>query len=118
MEILNLIQCLNLGGMEKSAYTLICETQRKGIDWQIQSVTPAGEGKQIFTNLDIPIDDSSYKGKFGYQSHFELREKIKKFTGDIILVTGPTLTGCLSIRGNRQKKILAIHFCHRYNNPN
>lgn len=118
MKVLNLIQCLNLGGMEKAAYTLASETHGKGINWQIQSVTPAGDGKNLFTSLNIPVEDNSYNGKLGYKSHFSLRKKVKLFAGDIILVTGPTLTGCLSIKGNPQKKILGIHFCHRYGNQN
>lgn len=118
MKILNLIQCLNLGGMEKATYTLVNNTQGKGIDWQIQSVTPAGLGKNLFLNLKIPVEDNSYEGKFGYKSHFTLKQKVSKFIGDIILVTGPTLTGCLSLKGNKHKKVLAIHFCHKYDDQN
>ncbi|KAF3884587.1 MULTISPECIES: glycosyltransferase family 4 protein [Nostocales] len=118
MKILNLIQCLNLGGMEKSAYILVNETQNRGMKWEIQSVTPAGSGKQIFVDLNIPVNDNSYEGTFGYKSHLSLKRKVQCFSGDIILVTGPTLTGCLSIKGNKHKKILGIHFCHKYNNPN
>ncbi|BAY97608.1 glycosyl transferase [Tolypothrix tenuis PCC 7101] len=118
MKILNLIQCLNLGGMEKATYNLVYETQTKGVDWQIQSITPAGDGKNLFTSLGIIVEDNSYNGKLGYKSHFSLRKKIKKFTGDIILVTGPTLTGCWGIKDNQQKKILAIHYCHKYGNQN
>lgn len=118
MKILNLIQCLNLGGMEKAAYTLMSETQGKGINWQVQSVTPSGLGKQLITSLNIPVVDNSYNGKFGYQSHLALKQKIKQFSGDIILVTGSTLTGCLSIKGNSHKKILGIHFCHKFGNQN
>lgn len=118
MKVLNLIQCLNLGGMEKAAYNLASETQNKDIQWQIQSVTPSGDGKNLFTSLNIPVEDNPYNGKFGYKSHLSLKRKIQRFSGDIILVTGPTLTGCLSIKGNQRKKILGIHFCHKYNNPN
>lgn len=117
MKILNLIQCLNLGGMEKATYNLINKTHNS-INWYIQSITPAGDGKNLFTSLGIPVDDNPYNGKLGYKSHLSLRKKVQKFTGDIILVTGPTLTGCLSIKGKTQKKILAIHFCHKYVNQN
>ncbi len=117
MKILNLIQCLNLGGMEKATYNLISETYGN-IDWHIQSITPAGDGKNLFTSLNIPINDNHYNGKLGYKSHFSLRKKVQKFSGDIILVTGPTLSGCLSIKGKKEKKILAIHFCHKYGNQN
>jgi L-malate glycosyltransferase len=117
MKILNLIQCLNLGGMEKATYNLISETY-KNIDWYIQSITPAGDGKSLFANLNIPVEDNSYNGKLGYKSHFLLRQKVHKFSGNIILVTGPTLTGCLSIKGKKERKILAIHFCHKYGNQN
>ncbi|GJD16228.1 hypothetical protein RIVM261_011840 [Rivularia sp. IAM M-261] len=117
MKILNLIQCLNLGGMEKATYNLITQTH-DDINWHIQSVTPAGDGRTLFTNLNIPVEDNTYNGKLGYKSHFSLRKKVQKFTGDIILVTGPTLTGCLSVKAKTEKKILAIHFCHKYGNQN
>lgn len=114
MKILNLIQCLNLGGMEQASYILMKETQGKFIDWQVQSVTPFGIGKEIISSLNIPINDNPYEGKFGYKSHFSLRKKINNFSGDIILVTGPTLTACLSVKSHPScKKVLAVHFCHK-----
>ena len=112
MKILNLIQCLNLGGMEQSSYILMKETQGKDIDWQVQSITPAGVGKEIISSLNIPVFDNLYKGKFGYKSHLSLKNKINNFSGDLILVTGPTLTGCFSLKSHPCKKVLAIHFCH------
>jgi L-malate glycosyltransferase len=112
MKILNLIQCLNLGGMEQSSYLLMQETQGRDINWQVQSVTPAGSGQDILKSLNIPVQDNPYQGKFGYKSHLALRKKINSFSGDIILVTGPTLTGCLSLQNNSCKKVLGIHFCH------
>lgn len=114
MEILNLIQCLNLGGMEQSSYILMKNTQGQGIYWQVQSITPAGVGKEILTNTNIPVFDNPYKGKFGYKSHLSLRDKVSNFSGDIILVTGATLTGCLSVKFVPCKKVLAIHFCHKF----
>jgi glycosyltransferase involved in cell wall biosynthesis len=113
MKILNLIQCLNLGGMEQASYILMQETHKKNIDWQIQSVTPAGVGKEIIAKSEISISDNSYDGKFGYKSHLALRKKISNFSGDIILVTGPTLTGCWSVKSHPCKKVLSIHFCHK-----
>lgn len=112
MKILNLIQCLNLGGMEQSLYILTKESQGKTISWYVQSITPAGVGREILTNLNIPVSDNSYEGKFGYKSYLELRKKVNNFSGDLILVNGPTLIGCLSIKSHPCKKILAIHFCH------
>ncbi len=112
MKILNLIQCLNLGGMEQSSYILMEGTQSRGIDWQVQSVTPAGVGREIISSHKIPISDNLYEGIFGYKSYCSLNSKISKFSGDIILVTGPTLISCLSVRSHSAKKILSIHFCH------
>jgi glycosyltransferase involved in cell wall biosynthesis len=112
LKVLNLIQCLNLGGMEQSSYLLMKETQGRDISWQVQSLTPAGAGREILQGLNIPEQDNPYEGKFGYKSHLSLKGKIKSFSGDIILVTGPTLTGCLSLKSNPHKKILGIHFCH------
>lgn len=113
MKILNLIQCLNLGGMEQASYTLMKETQGQGINWCVQSITPAGIGKEILVDVNIPVFDNSYEGKFGYKSFFSLRNKVRNFSGDLILVTGPTLTGCLSVKTNPCKKVMAIHFCHK-----
>ncbi|MFN6572152.1 glycosyltransferase family 4 protein [Dendronalium sp. ChiSLP03b] len=114
MKILNLIQCLNLGGMEQASYILIEETQGKVIDWQVQSVTPVGMGKDILSSLNIPIYDNPYEGKFGYKSHLSLKKKVNNFSGDIILVTGPTLTSCMSVKSHPcTKKVLSIHFCHK-----
>ncbi|RUT04628.1 hypothetical protein DSM106972_041970 [Dulcicalothrix desertica PCC 7102] len=112
MKILNLMQCLNLGGMEQSAYILMRETHEKMITWQVQSITPGGVGKKIAANLNIPAKDNLYIGKFGWRSYFELKRKILEFIGDIILVTGPSLTSCLAIKGSSYKKVLGIHFCH------
>jgi L-malate glycosyltransferase len=112
MKILNLIQCLNLGGMEQASCILMKETQNQGIDWQVQSITPVGVGKELIKDFDIPVSDHPYQGKFGYKSHLSLKKKVQNFCGDIILVTGPTLTSCLSVKSHPCKKVLAIHFCH------
>jgi glycosyltransferase involved in cell wall biosynthesis len=118
MKILNLIQCLNLGGMEQASYLLMKETQRRGITWQVQSITPSGSGKEIVEGLGIPVADNPYVGKFGYKSHLSLKRKVRHFSSDLILVTGPTLTGCLSVRSSSCKKILGVHFCHQTGLPN
>ncbi|WP_341524652.1 glycosyltransferase family 4 protein [Nostoc sp. UHCC 0302] len=99
--------------MEQASYILMRETQNKSIDWQVQSVTSAGEGKEILAEINIPVFDNLYEGKFGYKSHLDLKKKVKNFSADIILVTGPTLTGCMSVKSHPCKKVLAIHFCHK-----
>lgn len=112
MKLLNLIQCLNLGGMEQSAYSLIRSTHGREIDWIVQSVTPAGEGIEKIDDMDVLVKDNKYIGLFGWRSHLALKEKVNSFTGDIILVTGPTLTSCAAIKNHRSKKILGVHFVH------
>jgi len=113
MYVLNLMQCLNLGGMEQAAYLLMKATHAQSIHWQVQSVTPAGVGQAILHQATIPVDDHPYEGKFGYKSYASLKQKLAAFAGDLILVTGPTLTGCRAVHSHPAKKVLGVHFCHR-----
>ena len=112
IKILNFIQCLNLGGMEQSAYSLIESTQGQTVDWTVQSVTPVGEGLDKLTKFQVPVKGSPYIGRFGWRSHALLKKDVDSFDGDIILITGPTLTSCAAVKRHRAKKVLGVHFVH------
>ncbi|NJM99755.1 MAG: glycosyltransferase family 4 protein, partial [Phormidesmis sp. RL_2_1] len=98
--------------MEQCAYALMEATHGQTIDWTVQSVTPVGEGIERLSRIKVASEGNEYIGRFGWRSHPLLKKNIAKFEGDIILLTGPTLTSCAAVKHHQSKKILGIHFVH------
>lgn len=99
--------------MEQNNKLRIAGLQKQGIEIETYSITPAGDGRKLFEDLGITVEDNDYSGKFGWRTHRKLSEKLKHVTGDAMLVTGPTLTGCLAARNVKcRTRHLAVDYHH------
>lgn len=115
MNILNIMQCSNLGGMEQSSIELMRQLKNKGHSISVISVHPFGLLEDQLHELKIAAIDCHYRGPYGLFSHFQLRSKIDKHkdAGPIIM-TGPTLSGILALTPKRNfPRILMCHFHHQ-----
>src|SRR5271167_1193514 len=62
------LQCTNLGGMEKVAYSLFEQLQSRGFRLKIASARIWGPGKPRVLQIDPEAQAFNYRGKFGWRS--------------------------------------------------
>src|SRR5450756_493699 len=62
------LQCSNLGGMEKVAYSLFEQLQERGVQFRITSARTWGLGRSRILKVDPQAVTFVYRGKFGWRS--------------------------------------------------
>jgi len=113
LQILNLMQCTNLGGMEQSLYLLMRSLKGRGFDFQVVALHPLGPGKEILEAIGVPAIGCPYEGKFGLLSQHFYRRQVARHRPDLVLVTGASLGSCWASRCfSKTPKVLAVHFHH------
>lgn len=112
MNILNIIQCVNLGGMERSNLLMMKYYKEQGHEVTVVSLHPPGPGKPLYEEAGIPVIGCEYRGKFGLLSHHKLRKIVKSRPADVIFVTGASISSCLAARLHRVPRILCVHYHH------
>ena len=112
-RVLHLMQCMYLGGTEQTAYALMRGLHGPDYRFEIVSMHPPGEGAEFMTRLGIPVRGQEYRGRFGWRSHGELRRTIGCLPCDLVLVTGPTLSGAMAVRhALSRRRVLSVHYHH------
>lgn len=113
MNILNIIQCANLGGMERSNLLSLRALQVRGHSFNMLSLNPIGALSPLLKDANISAIGLEYSGWFGVGSFFDMRKRFFDSHYDAILMTGHNLTATLALMGHPAKrKILAIHYHH------
>lgn len=108
-----LIQCSNLGGMERSTLEEMIELKRMGLNVFLFSITPMGQLKKVLEEEHIPYCDNEYKGPFGLLSLPSLWLKIFRLSPGIIVAVGHNLSLFLALFLQRHKTpLLSIHYHH------
>ena len=113
MKILHLMQCTNLGGMEQTTLERIRGLKSMGHDCRVLSLNPLGPLKSLLEEHSIPAEGLSYRGRGGWRSFGELRQKLKTISADALLMTGHNLGATLALGDlARDRRVLSIHFHH------
>jgi glycosyltransferase involved in cell wall biosynthesis len=112
-SVLHLMQCTHLGGTEQTLYALMRGLHGRGYAFTIASMHPPGRGADLMRDAGIPVLGHEYRGKFGWRTHRSLRRTVAGTDADLLLVSGPTLSGCLAARAGRtDRRILTVHYHH------
>lgn len=115
MLIANIIQCTNLGGMEKASLRLMVGLQRHGHICRLLSLNPLGNLEPLLHENDIQAVGLNYRGPSGFLSLREYRKALSSelAASDAVIMTGHNLMAMIGLgsfcRGHR---VLAIHFHH------
>lgn len=119
MNILNLIQCANLGGMEQASLRLMRGLQARGHDVRLLSLNPIGRLGPLLSAARIPHDGLPYAGWGGWRILRRLRRELKRNSAEALLMTGHHLAA-MSALGDiaKGRRVLAIHFHHTGVKPN
>lgn len=115
IQILKVLQCSNLGGMEQVAYSLLRDmTRDNSFRFRIATPRPFGKGETILRTVDPLCRDHEYKGKFGWRTFTSFRRQIRKLADESkhIWITGTCACSLAAVRDLPQKKVLGHHFHH------
>jgi glycosyltransferase involved in cell wall biosynthesis len=108
------LQCTNLGGMERVAYSLFDRLAARGFDLRIATPRPWGLGEPLVKRVDAGAEAFDYRGKFGWRSfrHFHQRTKVVGENCDCLWVIG-TCASCLAAaRMTGRPALLSHHYAH------
>lgn len=113
MKILHLMQCTNLGGMEQTTLERIRGLKNMGHDCRVLSLNPLGPLQSLLEEYSIPAEGLSYRGRGGWRSFRELRQKLKTISADALLMTGHNLGATLALGDLAPgRRVMSIHFHH------
>lgn len=113
MKIVNVMQCTNLGGMERASFLQMRGLKARGHAVEAISLNPLGPLAPMLAEAGIPAVGLEYLGKAGWRSHGKVRAQLKSSGGDILLMTGHHFLTTMAIRSAKaRRKILSIHFHH------
>ncbi|WP_412851400.1 glycosyltransferase [Ectothiorhodospira shaposhnikovii] len=113
MDILNIIQCTNLGGMEQSNLLLLRGLKIRGHSIRLVSLNPLGGLSPRLEEEGIPSLGLEYRGRFGWQSMPAMRRAFSTPPPDAVLMTGHNITAMLVLaRLMPIRRVLAIHYHH------
>jgi glycosyltransferase involved in cell wall biosynthesis len=115
MTVSHLIQCTNLGGMEKAACVLMeALAQDQGTGFAITTPRPFGACEQRLKALDPDARAHAYKGKFGWRSQREFAASVqqKHTPGSPIMITGTDVACLRAIQQLEGSRVLAHHYHH------
>lgn len=113
MEILNVIQCANLGGMEQSSLRLMRSMQALGVQSQLLSLHPVGNLAPLLDDAGIAHAGLRYRGPAGMGIIGDLARELQHRRVDRVVMTGPHLAALLAFRlAKLRGSFMAVHFHH------
>jgi glycosyltransferase involved in cell wall biosynthesis len=113
MRLLNIIQCTNLGGMEKSNLLLLKSLMQRGHEVELISLAPLGPQVPLLEAAGIPTTSMDYSGFLGWRSLKAMRRAFRERRADAILMTGHNLAATLCLVGiPAKRKVQSIHYHH------
>jgi len=113
MRIFNIVQCANLGGMEKANLELMAGLRDRGHEIEMLSLNPIAGLKPLLEQRAIPARGLAYRGRGGWRSLPELRRNLARVQSDALIMTGHNLLAMLALgEVCRRRRLLLIHFHH------
>ena len=113
MDVLHVIQCTNLGGMEHSALLMMRKLAQRGHKWRLVSLNPIGGLRPLLERLGVRYVGLNYRGWGGWLSLTQMYRAFRAEPADAILMTGHNVGAMLAVGGLcRGHRILFIHYPH------
>jgi len=113
VRIFNIIQCANLGGMEKANLELLSGLKARGHEIELLSLNPIAGLKPLLDERAIPAQGLAYRGRAGWRSLPQLRRYLAKVRSDAVIMTGHNLLAMLALGDLcRNRRVLMMHFHH------
>lgn len=113
MRILHIIQCTNLGGMERVALSITKGLQQRGHRCRWVSLNPIGGLGPLLKDAEIPCVGLRYRGPWGALGVPQMRRAFRSEPYGAVIMTGPNLSAMLALGGCvGEPRILAVHYHH------
>ena len=113
MQILNIMQCTNLGGMEQASFLTMRALASRGHRCRVLSLNPVGKLGAALEREGIDVSGMEYRGRGGWRSYPEIRRRVTRESTDRILMTGHSLGAMLALDPKgRERRVLTMHFHH------
>lgn len=118
MDIINLIQCTDLGGTERASVQLMNGLKRQGHSCRVISLNPLGRLSPILRDQDIPASGMAYRGPGGIFSVPSLYSRLRKEHCDAMIMTGHNFLAMMALGDvGKTNRILAVHHHHMGEKP-
>lgn len=114
VQLLHIMQCANLGGMEQRTLELMSSLQALGCSNRLVSLNPIGRLGPLLEQRGLPARGLHYRGPSGILSIAEMaREFRRDRKPDGVIMSGHNMAAFAAMSGlSCRKKILFIHFHH------
>lgn len=112
MKILTIIQCSNLGGMEKVTLESLTTLKNAGHEVELFSLQPVGPLKPLAEERGIPLDGTQHYRFGGFGNIGELRKLIRQHKPDRVWVVGHNMGALLAARSVGHAACMSIHYHH------
>ena len=112
-KIINVIQCANLGGMEKASLRLMIALQNRGHTFELISLNPIADLGPLLKEAGIPAHGLDYSQTNQVSTMLKLRRILSTIKADALILTGHNLIASIGIWGVGPKsRIMAMHYHH------
>lgn len=113
-QILNIMQCANLGGMEKTTLEIMSALKQKGAHCQLVSLNPIAGLGPLLAQRELPAKGLSYRGPAGLLSIPAMASEFRQIPEpDAIIMSGHNLAAFAALAGlDCKRRLLSIHFHH------
>jgi glycosyltransferase involved in cell wall biosynthesis len=114
-DILYIMQCANLGGMEKGTLEMMSAARKLGCENRLISLNPIGGLGPLLKERGIPARGLRYRGPAGVLSIPEMARAFRDGASpDGIVMSGHNLSAFIALAGHRCKnRLLFVHFHHK-----
>jgi len=113
-QILHIMQCANLGGMERSTLEMMSALGALGCSNRLVSLNPIGGLGPLLDERGIPAVGLSYRGPAGMLSIPAMAQEFRRDPkSDGVVMTGPNLAAFLALTGlDCKNRLLFVHYHH------
>ncbi len=115
MKCLHILQCTNLGGMERADAKLQRDLHdRHDVSFGIVSPRAAGDGAAMFEGMGCSQQYFDYRGKFNVGGHGPFADYVEQASrdADAVWITGTCVSSLRAARRTRCPAVLSHHFHH------
>jgi glycosyltransferase involved in cell wall biosynthesis len=113
LNILNIIQCTNLGGMEQANLIRLTGLRQLGHRCELISLNPLGALAPLLHKNQIAAQGLEYRGAAGWRSFGAMWRAFRESRHDAVIMTGHNLTASIALGTLcRERRLLAVHFHH------
>lgn len=112
-QVLHILQCANLGGMEKSTLEMMSALRALGCDNRLVSLNPIAGLGPLLKQRGIPAKGLNYRGPAGILSIPAMAREFRRSSADGVVMSGHNMAAFASLAAMRCKhKILFEHYYH------